>query len=62
MASIACRNVPERVRVVVRLQPRNAEETVTDVDFTDYVALQTELKRLKLRKNNWNSDTYEFDE
>ncbi|KAK9192990.1 hypothetical protein WN944_003686 [Citrus x changshan-huyou] len=22
----------------------------------------TELKRLKLRKNNWNSDTYEFDE
>ncbi|GAY64748.1 hypothetical protein CUMW_235800, partial [Citrus unshiu] len=54
--------VPERVRVVVRLQPRNAEETVTDVDFTDYVALQTELKRLKLRKNNWNSDTYEFDE
>ena len=35
--------VPERVRVVVRLQPRNAEETVTDVDFTDYVALQTEV-------------------
>lgn len=22
----------------------------------------TQLKRLKLRKNNWDSDTYEFDE
>ncbi|GAY62349.1 hypothetical protein CUMW_217100 [Citrus unshiu] len=54
--------VPERVRVAVRLWPRNAEETVVDADFADCVELQTELKRLKLRKNNWNSDTYEFDE
>ncbi|XP_006428776.2 uncharacterized protein LOC18039093 isoform X1 [Citrus clementina] len=54
--------VPERVRVAVRLWPRNAEETVADVDFADCIELQTELKRLKLRKNNWNSDTYEFDE
>ncbi|KDO37027.1 hypothetical protein CISIN_1g045788mg [Citrus sinensis] len=54
--------VPERVRVAVRLWPRNAEETVVDADFADCVELQIELKRLKLRKNNWNSDTYEFDE
>ncbi|KAG7956797.1 hypothetical protein I3843_11G141400 [Carya illinoinensis] len=34
----------------------------TDADFADCVELQPELKRLKLRKNNWDSDTYEFDE
>lgn len=54
--------VPGRVRVAVRLRPRNAEEIVADADFADCVELQTELKRLKLRKNNWDSDTYEFDE
>ncbi|KVI04410.1 Protein phosphatase 2C (PP2C)-like protein [Cynara cardunculus var. scolymus] len=32
---------------------------VADVDFTDCVELQPEFKRLKLRKNNWDSDTYE---
>ncbi|CAK9173131.1 unnamed protein product [Ilex paraguariensis] len=51
-----------RVRVAVRLRPRNAEELVTDADFADCVELQPELKRLKLRRNNWDSDTYEFDE
>eukprot|EP00268_Persea_americana_P059255 TRINITY_DN724_c0_g1_i8.p1 TRINITY_DN724_c0_g1~~TRINITY_DN724_c0_g1_i8.p1 ORF type:complete len:930 (-),score=234.93 TRINITY_DN724_c0_g1_i8:319-3108(-) len=51
-----------RVRVAVRLRPRNAEELVADADFSDCVELQPELKRLKLRKNNWDSDTYEFDE
>ncbi|PWA40370.1 Armadillo [Artemisia annua] len=51
-----------RVRVAVRLRPQNAEETVTDADFADCVELQPELKRLKLRKNSWDSDTYEFDE
>ncbi|KAL6499357.1 hypothetical protein OROHE_026020 [Orobanche hederae] len=51
-----------RVRVAVRLRPRNAEEMVADADFADCVELQPELKRLKLRKNNWDSDTYEFDE
>ncbi|KAK9698671.1 hypothetical protein RND81_08G122400 [Saponaria officinalis] len=51
-----------RVRVAVRLRPRNAEESVADADFADCVELQPELKRLKLRKNNWDSDTYEFDE
>ncbi|XP_058084442.1 kinesin-like protein KIN-UB isoform X2 [Magnolia sinica] len=51
-----------RVRVAVRLRPRNAEELVADADFADCVELQPELKRLKLRKNNWDSDTYEFDE
>ncbi|CAN1236589.1 Kinesin-like protein KIN-UB [Linum grandiflorum] len=54
--------VPGRVRVAVRLRPRNAEEMVADADFADCVELQAESKRLKLRKNNWDSDTYEFDE
>ncbi|XP_011029112.1 PREDICTED: armadillo repeat-containing kinesin-like protein 3 isoform X2 [Populus euphratica] len=54
--------VPGRVRVAVRLRPRNAEEMVADADFADCVELQPEVKRLKLRKNNWDSDTYEFDE
>ncbi|KAL9328645.1 hypothetical protein ACSQ67_003648 [Phaseolus vulgaris] len=52
----------DRVRVAVRLRPRNAEESVADADFADCVELQPELKRLKLRKNNWDADTYEFDE
>ncbi|KAG6780980.1 hypothetical protein POTOM_013860 [Populus tomentosa] len=46
----------------VRLRPRNEEEMVADADFADCVELQPEVKRLKLRKNNWDSDTYEFDE
>ncbi|XP_015961465.1 kinesin-like protein KIN-UB [Arachis duranensis] len=54
--------VPGRVRVAVRLRPRNAEEMIADADFADCVELQPELKRLKLRRNNWDSDTYEFDE
>ncbi|GLT90976.1 hypothetical protein SLE2022_088880 [Rubroshorea leprosula] len=54
--------VPGRVRVAVRLRPQNAEELVADADFADCVELQPELKRLKLRRNNWDSDTYEFDE
>ncbi|XP_021904366.1 kinesin-like protein KIN-UB [Carica papaya] len=54
--------VPGRVRVAVRLRPPNAEELVADADFADCVELQPELKRLKLRKNNWDSETYEFDE
>ncbi|XP_020683746.1 kinesin-like protein KIN-UB isoform X2 [Dendrobium catenatum] len=51
-----------RVRVAVRLRPQNSEELVADADFADCVELQSELKRLKLRKNNWESETYEFDE
>ncbi|KAL2902237.1 Kinesin-like protein KIN-UA [Bienertia sinuspersici] len=51
-----------RVRVAVRLRPRNGEELVADADFADCVELLPELKRLKLCKNNWDSDTYEFDE
>ncbi|KAI5655612.1 hypothetical protein M9H77_32799 [Catharanthus roseus] len=51
-----------RVRVAVRLRPRNAEEAVSDADLPDCVELQPELKRLKLRRNNWDTDTYEFDE
>ncbi|CAK9870238.1 unnamed protein product [Sphagnum jensenii] len=55
-------SMPNRVRVAVRLRPRNAEELVSDVDFADCVELQPELKRLKLRKNNWDCETYQFDE
>ncbi|KAM2624627.1 hypothetical protein TB1_031583 [Malus domestica] len=51
-----------RIRVAVRLRPHNDEEMVADADFADCVELQPELKRLKLRKNNWDTDTYEFDE
>ncbi|XP_031374718.1 kinesin-like protein KIN-UC isoform X2 [Punica granatum] len=51
-----------RVRVAVRLRPRNAEELLSDADFADCVELQPELKRLKLRKNNWSSESYKFDE
>ncbi|XP_073286788.1 kinesin-like protein KIN-UB [Primulina huaijiensis] len=51
-----------RVRVAVRLRPQNADELEADADFADCLELQPELKRLKLRKNNWDSDTYEFDE
>ncbi|XP_010494172.1 PREDICTED: kinesin-like protein KIN-UA [Camelina sativa] len=54
--------VPGRVRVAVRLRPRNGEEMIADADFADCVELQPELKRLKLRKNNWDTDTFEFDE
>ncbi|KAF4377990.1 hypothetical protein G4B88_004597 [Cannabis sativa] len=38
--------------VAIRLQPRNAEELAADADFADCAELQSELKRLKLRKNN----------
>ncbi|KAI3697018.1 hypothetical protein L6452_29717 [Arctium lappa] len=55
-------HVSGRVRVAVRLRPRNSEELSTDVDFGDCVELQPELKRLKLRRNNWDSSTFEFDE
>ncbi|KHG20675.1 Armadillo repeat-containing kinesin-like protein 1 [Gossypium arboreum] len=53
---------PGRVRVAVRLRPRNAEDLLSDADFADCVELQPELKRLKLRKNNWSSESYKFDE
>ncbi|GFP94347.1 armadillo repeat-containing kinesin-like protein 1, partial [Phtheirospermum japonicum] len=51
----------ERVRVAIRLRPKNAED-ISDADYADCVELQPELKRLKLRKNNWSSDFYRFDE
>ncbi|XP_010555807.1 PREDICTED: kinesin-like protein KIN-UC isoform X2 [Tarenaya hassleriana] len=55
-------NDPGRVRVAVRVRPRNAEELLSDADFADFVELQPEIKRLKLRKNNWSSESYRFDE
>lgn len=35
--------VPGRVRVAVRLRPRNAEEMAADADFADCVELQPEV-------------------
>lgn len=35
--------VPGRVRVAVRLRPRNADESVADADFADCVELQPEV-------------------
>ncbi|CAI9767485.1 unnamed protein product [Fraxinus pennsylvanica] len=51
----------ERVRVAVRLRPRNSDE-LSDADYSDFVELQPELKRLNLRKNNWSSESFKFDE
>ena len=33
----------ERVRVAVRVRPRNAEELLPDSDFVDYIELQPEV-------------------
>ncbi|KZV16226.1 armadillo repeat-containing kinesin-like protein 1 [Dorcoceras hygrometricum] len=51
----------ERVRVAVRLRPRNPDD-LSDTDYADCVELQPELRKLKLKKNNWNSEAYRFDE
>lgn len=36
--------VPGRVRVAVRLRPRNGEELIADADFADCVELQPEVQ------------------
>ncbi|KAL8218270.1 hypothetical protein R6Q57_021643 [Mikania cordata] len=51
-----------RVRVAVRLRPKNTEEFLSDADFFDCVEPQPELNKLKLKKNNWSSESYRFDE
>lgn len=38
--------VSGRVRVAVRLRPRNAEDLVSDADFADCVELQPEVMQL----------------
>ncbi|CAI9091153.1 OLC1v1026100C1 [Oldenlandia corymbosa var. corymbosa] len=52
---------PGRVRVAVRLRPRNAED-LSEADYPDCVEVQPELKKLKLRKHNWSAEYYRFDE
>ncbi|WCJ19273.1 Kinesin-like protein KIN-UC [Euphorbia peplus] len=51
-----------RVRVSVRVRPKNVADLSLDADFADCVDLQPELRRLKLKKNNWNFESYRFDE
>ncbi|CAN6290644.1 unnamed protein product [Urochloa humidicola] len=51
-----------RVRVAVRLRPKNSEDLSHGADFDSCVELQPESKRLKLKKNNWNCESYKFDE
>lgn len=50
---------PGRVRVAVRLRPKVDEDLA---DFADCIEIQPELKKLKLKKNNWSSESYKFDE
>lgn len=52
---------PGRVRVAVRLRPRNAAD-LSGADYPDCVEVQPELKKLKLRKNNWSAEYFRFDE
>ncbi|XP_051182928.1 kinesin-like protein KIN-UA isoform X2 [Lolium perenne] len=51
-----------RVRVAVRIRPKNADELAQGADFDTCVELQPECKKLKLKKNNWASESYQFDE
>ncbi|XP_062209924.1 kinesin-like protein KIN-UA isoform X2 [Phragmites australis] len=51
-----------RVRVAVRLRPKNAQDLAHGSDFNSCVELQPECKRLKLKKNNWSCESYKFDE
>ncbi|XP_022678578.1 kinesin-like protein KIN-UA isoform X2 [Setaria italica] len=51
-----------RVRVAVRLRPKNSEDLAHGADFDSCVELQPESKRLKLKKNNWSCESYRFDE
>nr|XP_011459625.1 PREDICTED: armadillo repeat-containing kinesin-like protein 2 [Fragaria vesca subsp. vesca] len=53
----SAQGVPDRVRVALRLRPRNAEESAADTDFANCVELEPELM-----KNNCDTDTYEFDD
>ncbi|KAM3315293.1 hypothetical protein ACQJBY_033806 [Aegilops geniculata] len=51
-----------RVRVALRIRPKNADELAQGADFDTCVELQPECKKLKLKKNNWASESYQFDE
>ncbi|KAL9413698.1 hypothetical protein AB3S75_042231 [Citrus x aurantiifolia] len=47
-SSVENDGVPGRVRMAVRLRPRNVKETVADADLDDCVELQTDGHRLPL--------------
>ncbi|XP_020584298.1 kinesin-like protein KIN-UC [Phalaenopsis equestris] len=51
-----------RVRVAVRVRPKSDEDIYYDSEFIDCLELQPELRRLKLKKNNWSSESYKFDD
>uniref|UniRef100_A0A0E0K8W9 Kinesin-like protein n=1 Tax=Oryza punctata TaxID=4537 RepID=A0A0E0K8W9_ORYPU len=51
-----------RVRVAVRLRPKNSDDLAHGADFDGCVELQPECKKLKLKKNNWSCESYKFDE
>lgn len=47
---------------MVRCRPRTAAEKSAEADFTEAVELEPEARRLKLKKNNWDGETYVFDD
>ena len=49
--------MPGRVRVAVRLRPRNAEESIADADFSDCVELQPEVKTKNCQSHFGNLDS-----
>ena len=51
-----------QVRVVVRCRPKTAAEKNAEADFSEAVELEPEAHRLKLKKNNWDGETYLFDD
>ncbi|KAF0914639.1 hypothetical protein E2562_030700 [Oryza meyeriana var. granulata] len=51
-----------RVRVAVRLRPKNSDDLAHGADFDSCVELQPECKKLKLKRNNWSCESYKFDE
>lgn len=47
---------------MVRCRPKTAAEKNAEADFSEAVELEPEAHRLKLKKNNWDGETYLFDD